>query len=485
MVPKRRASQAHADDAIEGLGERLRQPPKMVRNRKSARVRLGGRDFHCGPWGSKAAQERYRELVAEWTRHGCKLPPLLDDDDPEGATVDELIALHDAYEMPTKPASTQEAIKLALRPLQETFGSKRASEFRALDLLALRADMLSGGRLTRGMVNVRMRLIRGLFTWGASMGRIDERVPFRLSGVKSLRRGQSTREGRLVQPVEWSTVEATLRYLSEPVRGLVLFQWHTGARPGEACTLTADEIDRTGKVWVYVPSTHKTAHHGKSRRIFVGDAAQRVLLPFLVRRPATLPLFSPVEAMAEHKAQLATSRRTRVQPSQAKRRRRREARPKLEVAEGYDVHTYRRAIARGVDAANAETKRDGLRQALVPLVDDDRARARIEAAVAALPVFVNEPSQERLVRRIGEALQADEARRVDLAKLIGDVLAAPGKFERWHPHRLRHSFAHRAERETGDLDAVRACLGHSTLAMAARYAHPDDRKARDLAEKLG
>lgn len=471
--------------AVRARRGRPRTPPRLVRNRNGARVRINGRDFYCGVWGSAEAKRRYAELIAEWAAHDGRLPTLQVPVDPAGTTVNELIALYSEHELPTRPESMRLRIKLALRPLHERYGTKLANQFTALDLSALRASMIAGGRLSRAMANGKMTLIRGLFTWAASMGRCDERVPFRLAMLKPLRRGQAAHEARVVQPIDWPTVAATIAQASDPVRGLILFQWYTGARPGEACMLTADAIDRSGSVWIYVPRTHKTQHHGKTRRIHIGAEGQALLRPFLLRRPETLPLFSPTEAMEQRRREDAAARRTRVQPSQAARARRWAARPRREFAEGYDVAAYRRAIERAVDAANAQAKRDKLRAELLPLATGDAMRKKIEDAIVRLPVFIKRPTRARLVRRIGDALRADDRRTAEVAKLVDTVLDAPGIFERWHPHRLRHAFAQRAERETGDLDAVRASLGHSGLAMAARYAHPDDRKARELAERIG
>ena len=139
--------------------------------------------------------------------------------------------------------------------------------------------------------------------------------------------------------------------------------------------------------------------------------------------------------MAERRREDSAARRTRVQPTQAARARRRAARPRREFAEGYDVAAYRRAIERAVDAANAQAKRDQLRAELLPLATCDAMRIKIDGAIARLPVFIKRPTRARLVRRVGEALRADDQLATEVAKLIDAVLDAPGKFEHRHPHR--------------------------------------------------
>jgi hypothetical protein len=56
---------------------------------------------------------------------------------------------------------------------------------------------------------------------------------------------------------------------------------HTGMRPGEACRIRLAEIDRSGEVWLYRPSRHKTAHHGHARVIAIGPKAQFVQRRFI------------------------------------------------------------------------------------------------------------------------------------------------------------------------------------------------------------
>jgi integrase len=46
--------------------------------------------------------------------------------------------------------------------------------------------------------------------------------------------------------------------------------------------MRASDIDRSGDVWVYTPRYHKTEHHGKERRIFLGPLAQELLAPWIL-----------------------------------------------------------------------------------------------------------------------------------------------------------------------------------------------------------
>ena len=65
-----------------------------------------------------------------------------------------------------------------------------------------------------------------------------------------------------------------------------------GARPSEMCNLRPCDIDRSEAVWIYTPASHKTEHHGHSRKIAIGPKAQAVLARYLLRDPQAF-CFSP------------------------------------------------------------------------------------------------------------------------------------------------------------------------------------------------
>ncbi|MCA9181807.1 MAG: site-specific integrase, partial [Planctomycetales bacterium] len=66
-------------------------------------------------------------------------------------------------------------------------------------------------------------------------------------------------------------------------------------------------VDRTGDVWTITLVEHKTAYRGKTRTIYVGPQAQKVLAPYLLREP-TVTCFSPIESEKQRR-QAAHERR--------------------------------------------------------------------------------------------------------------------------------------------------------------------------------
>jgi integrase len=108
------------------------------------------------------------------------------------------------------------------------------------------------------------------------------------------------------------------------------------------------DVDTSGRVWTYTPESHKTEHHGRERRIYLGPAAQEILRPWL-RRELTAYLFQPLEAEAGRRAEQRANRKTPVQPSQQYRRKRR---PRRTPGLKYTTGTYRQAIGYGIDRTN-------------------------------------------------------------------------------------------------------------------------------------
>jgi integrase len=107
---------------------------------------------------------------------------------------------------------------------------------------------------------------------------------------------------------------------------MIELQRLTGMRPGEACQMRTCDIDVSGKVWVYVPGSHKTEHHGKARMVYLGPRAQVILSSWINQGDPDAFLFSPKQAMEERWVQQRRDRKTPLTPSQKARVRKRKPR---------------------------------------------------------------------------------------------------------------------------------------------------------------
>ena len=392
-----------------------------------ARVRINGQDVYLGLHGSTESHERYARLIAE----RAATAPRIENEAPSATVanpdlkVSELIlrfylqAKHDYGE---KDKETY-GVRDALRPVNLLYGSTRARDFGPKALKIVRQHMIEVQNLCRTEINRRVSRIRRAFKWAESEELIPAGQLHSLQTVSGLRGGRTeARESAPVRPVDQDTVAATLSFVAPPVAAMIRLQQLTGMRQGEVCIMRPMDIDRSGEVWMYEPSTHKTAHLGNEKQVPLGPQAQDVIRPFLDRAPEAF-LFSPIEAEAWRNERRAVvrnpNRKTKIYPSELKARLiRKQARtPKVSVRskrERYDSDSYRRAITYGIQKA---------RKAGVEIAD-------------------------------------------------------------WHPHRLRHSCGTEVRKKYG-IEAAQVMLGHTTANVTEIYAERNLKLAVSVAKEIG
>lgn len=290
-------------------------------------VRLDGRDVYLGRYGTPESQAEYQRVIAEWCAagrtHGRRGSPI---------PVKELVLTYwrhvEVYYVKNgRPTSEQHCIRGALRPLRRLYGETLAEDFGPLELKAVRQAMIDQG-LTRQTINGYVSRVVSCFRWGVAEGLIPSQVLEGLRAVRGLRRGRTpAREREPVTPVNDEIVEATLPHLPKPVADMVRVQRLTGMRPGEVCAITTRALDLSGEIWLYAPSDHKNAHHGKPRVVPIGPRAQALLRPRL-RNQLDEPLFQP------DRRRLAKARRKEISSFV-----------------GFSTASYRRAIARACERA--------------------------------------------------------------------------------------------------------------------------------------
>src|SRR5271157_5213463 len=131
-------------------------------------------------------------------------------------------------------------------------------------------------------------------------------------------------------------------------------------------------LPNCGRVWIFTPETHKTEHHGRERRIYLGPTAQEILRPWL-RTELTAYLFSPREAMQHRREERRRNRKSKVQPSQKDRSK---AKPKRKPGERYDTRSLYHAVAYGLRKAQHAAEKAGER----PIADWHPNQLRHNAA---------------------------------------------------------------------------------------------------------
>lgn len=406
-----------------------------------ALVQLGGRRIYLGVYGTEESKEAYRRHVAEWLSRGAASEP-----PPPKAelTVVELIDQYwqqhviNHYVKDGRASDHQDALRAALRPVKEAYGSTPAADFGPLALKAVRQTMIEAG-LARSYINHNVGHIRRMFRWAVSEELLPPSTYQALATVQGLQAGRTkARETKPIPPADDAIVDATLPHLPAVVADMVRLQRLIGCRPGELCQMRPRDVDTSGAVWCYTPESHKTEHHGKQRRIYIGPKGQDILRPYLLRAHDAY-CFSPADSEKKRHEAQREKRKTRVQPSQHGRRGRK-SKPK-QFRNHYSKDAYNVAIRRACSA------RAGLKRPRKPKDKNDQA--------------------------------AQDAYRMALKEYNAELALAT-----WKPNQLRHAVATDIRKRYG-LEAAQTVLGHSKADVTQVYAERDFALAARVMGEVG
>jgi integrase len=321
------------------------RPPKYCPYREGARVSIQGHTHYLpGKFNSDESLAEYRRLVAQW---GAGMVIDAPAEDQTTISVAEVLEGYRVFAQAYYGEARDSRYGLLLstiRTVREVYSDLPASEFGPKALKTLRQVFVQAG-YTRGHVNVCVQRVVTVFRWACSEELVDGSLVHALESVQPLRRGHTEApEGKIVHAVPQATVDATLPFLTSVLADMVQLQLVTGCRPGEVCSLTPDQVDRTGDVWLYRPVQHKTEHLGHDRTIAIGPRGQDILRKYLLR-PGDRPCFSPRESLAQHMDEAHEKRVTPLscghKPRPGGRKRRIAA-----VGDSYTVASYRRAVER-------------------------------------------------------------------------------------------------------------------------------------------
>jgi integrase len=409
--------------------------PKYRKHRASGKavVTLNGRDFYLGPHNTKASRLEYDRLTSEWLANDRGSLTGQDQD----LTVTELLLRYwqhakGYYRKNGKQTSEVAAIKSALKPVRELYGSNPAGEFGPLALENVRKRMVAMGWCRSG-VNDAISRVRRVFRWGVSKEMIPPSVSHALASLDGLRKGRSEAPERPpVEPVSDAKVEATIEHMSSVVADMVRLQRLTGMRPGEVRIVRPCDVDRSGDIWLYQPESHKTEHHGRDRVVPIGPKGQDVLLRYLAR-DSSMYCFRPCDSEAKRRAESRANRKTPLYCDSSRRRRKRK--PKRAAGECYSDNSYYHAIKRACNKAFPHPK-------------------------------------------LGHIMRSSftDAEKRELREWQAQHL--------WAPNRLRHTAATEIRKNHG-LEAAQVILGHSQLGVTQVYAERDIAKGMEVARAIG
>ncbi|WP_165076045.1 tyrosine-type recombinase/integrase [Paludisphaera rhizosphaerae] len=275
--------------------------PKYCRHSTgSACVYVSGKVVYLGEHGSAESKARYREFIAKLAREReaeAAAPPTPAGTTyaPPALTLAEGLVHYKRHCEGYYNSRELHNLREALKPLREWFGTAPLIDFGPMQLRKVRDSWIKKG-LSRHTINARVGRVRRFFKYCVGYELAPSSVLERLGAVEPLMRGRGGREVAPRKPVSWEDVEATLPHLNRVVSAMVLFGWHTGARPGEIVGLTTGAIEAAGEVWTARLARHKNEWRGLEREILIGKAAQLVLDPWLRPDAPDAAIFSPLLA---------------------------------------------------------------------------------------------------------------------------------------------------------------------------------------------
>ena len=235
--------------------------------------------------------------------------------------------------------------------MAQYYPNEYADDFTPIMLKQFREIQVEKGKWSRMTINRRIDLIRRMFRWAAAEMMISTQTYMSLMMLDGLQKGRTmARECKKVLPVDIACIEAILPILTPVVADMVRVQLLTGMRSGEVIKLRAADIDRSDKIWKYVPTgnegeyAHKTEYRGIEKYIAIGPKAQKVLAKYLFRESYDY-CFKPAESAGQ-----ARQRQSKNDKDQAG----------IKIGGGlvfnnkFDAGGYRRAIQRACSRAGID-----------------------------------------------------------------------------------------------------------------------------------
>ena len=193
-----------------------------------------------------------------------------------------------------------------------------------------------------------MRYLKMIFSWGVGHDLIDPAVSDRFKHVERLRCNIPAKQRRVDVPDD--VVRATLPYMTQTLRDMVIIQRQNALRPNEVCGLRVGDIDTSGDVW----SVRKTTKTYIPMVIVFCESDRAIIERHIAGKAPDDYIFTPAEAMEERWQERAAQRKSKPTPSQLARAEA-AAPDKLKAYnECYTVDAYRNAIYYAIRRANAD-----------------------------------------------------------------------------------------------------------------------------------
>ena len=327
-------------------------PPALKRDGDYAVVYLNGKKIRLGRYGTEVADKEYRRIVGEWLVIG----DVATTHKTESYLIDELAARFLPWADEVYGNSDFCNYKTAIETMLEIYSGTLVKDFGKRALKTVQRRFVDKG-YARDYCNKLTGFVRAMFVWGIDYEYVTEEDAGRLKLVSPVHKKEAPNRPKR-KPVPDDVVIATLPHLLPTVADMVRVQRLAVMRPSEVCNMKVGEIDRSRKIWIYVPPEHKNKWRDQVRIIPLGKHEQAILEQRMTGKEPDQYVFTPQEAMRERCERDAANRKTPVQPSQQERKEKRAENPKRKFRECYNASAYRRSITRTIETVNEQLPDD-------------------------------------------------------------------------------------------------------------------------------
>lgn len=147
------------------------------------------------------------------------------------------------------------------------------------------------------------------------------------------------------EAVDDKTINYTLLILPPTVARFVRFLRGTGARPSELCRIQVKDLVRLEDgLYLFTPDKHKTATKGKNRYIAFSHSESAEIEKVIANKSPDNYLFSPRDLALEIFERKSKERKTKIQPTQVNRARRKRKNRLARFKENFTTVSIGRAL---------------------------------------------------------------------------------------------------------------------------------------------
>ena len=320
--------------------------PQIRKDRNYAVIYVDGEKIVLGRYDSPEAARNYQKFLAEWDAN-----PTLASTNLKNVTVERLCRLFLQWAETNDP-SHYGSLKTACRTVLEVYSGHPVDILDSAAFLVLQKRFVLQGH-SRKHCNTLVNYIRSMLKWGVPHKLVSVSLYEESKTVPPLKFGKTAAPETVDRDaVPDEIVERTLPHLLPTVADMVRVQRQTGMRPGELVCMRVGDIDCSGDVWIYEPGKHKNTWRGQKRPIPLRKQVQDILTPRMIGKQPGDPIFSPKETLRERVRRDATQRKSKITPSQRKRKERAAMNPKRKANEFYKPQSYGQSIEYAIFRAN-------------------------------------------------------------------------------------------------------------------------------------